>query len=213
MFNPIPGIVCIGFLLSLVFALGSCEDKGKLDIAAKLSPKKMPTMMSRNVETLISDSGYVQYKIVSPKWYVYDEANPPCWYFPEGLYLIKYDRKLKQTASVACDSARYYKPDKLWLLMGNVELRQAPADLFVSQRLYWNQRTHKIYTDTFMHVETATQMLEGTGFISDENLREYRVLKPRGIFPVDRDKIRGENGNAPSETPSVRPSARVDTVF
>lgn len=190
----LPLVVMLAVLCLLGSLLAGCKEEGKIDVAAKLNPKKMPTMMSRNVETLISDSGRVQYKIVSPLWYVYDETDPPYWYFPEGLYLIKYDAQLRQISSVACDTARYYKLDKLWELKGNVEMKNAPKDLFLSQRLYWNQRKHTIYSDTFMHVETETQMLEGTGFISDENLRSYRVIKPKGIFPVNRDNLRSGGG-------------------
>lgn len=205
----INGLRLTAWLTIFVLLSGAvgCKEDGKVDISSRLDPKSMPTMMTRNVETLISDSGRVQYKIVSPVWYVYDEKQPPYWYFPEGLYLVKYDKDLKQISSVACDSARYYKLDRLWHLMGNVEMRNAPKDLFLSQRLYWNQRSHTIYSDTFMHVETATQMLEGIGFVSDENLRSYRVLKPKGVFPVNRDNLKpggGENHDNDVADPSYR---------
>lgn len=172
------------FVLSM---MPGCRDDKKIDVASRLRPDRMPTMMTRNVSTLISDSGVIQYKIVAPIWKVYDNEPDPYWIFPEGLYLQKYDKVFNVIATVAADSARYFKNRKLWKLEGNVELTKAPKDLFLSHRLFWDQRLNEIYSDTFIHIETATHVLEGIGFRSNDRLTAYRVLKPQGIFPVNED--------------------------
>lgn len=176
-------------IIGLLFAAVGCKEEKKVDVAATLNPQKMATMTTKNVSTLISDSGVIQYKIVSPIWKVYDQIDTPYWVFPEGLYLQKYDRQFNVIATVAADSARYFKDRKLWKLMGRVELTKAPKDLFQSQELYWNQNTNKIYSDSFIHIETATHVLEGIGFISNDKLTEYRVIKPMGIFPVNKEDM------------------------
>ncbi|MDE5790861.1 MAG: LPS export ABC transporter periplasmic protein LptC [Muribaculaceae bacterium] len=178
-------LMIIGLLL---FAVG-CKEEKKVDVAASLNPEKMATMTTKNVSTLISDSGVIQYKIVSPLWKVYDQIDTPYWIFPNGLFLQKYDRAFNVIATVAADSARYFKDRKLWKLMGRVELTKAPKDLFQSAELYWDQNSNKIYSDSFIHIETATHVLEGIGFISNDKLTEYRVIKPMGIFPVNKDEM------------------------
>ncbi len=167
--------------------LPGCNDEKKIDVASRLKPETMPSMMTRNVSTLISDSGVIQYRIVAPIWKVFDNSADPYWIFPEGLYLQKYDRKFNVIATVAADSARYFKNRKLWRLEGNVELTKAPNDLFLSQRLFWDQRFNEIYSDTFIHIENATHVLEGIGFRSNERLTNYRIIKPQGIFPINQD--------------------------
>lgn len=162
----------------------ACTSERKVDVS-NINPSKMPTMRTENVSTLISDSGITQYKIVSPIWLVYDEAHRPYWHFPKGLYLQKYDRNFNVIASVACDSAYYWKNEKLWQLDGHVEMHQVPKTLFLTQQLFWNERTHQVYTDSFIHVENLTHVLEGHGFHSDEKLTSYSILHPTGIFPVN----------------------------
>lgn len=169
---------------------GSCTRETKIDVSGQLHPDKMPTMVTRNVNTLISDSGVTQYKIVAPLWYVYDEVDTPYWLFPEGLYLQKFDRSFKVVATVAADSARFFRLQKLWKLEGNVEMTKEPKDLFLSPRVFWDQRKQKLYSDTFIHIENATHVLEGTGFESNERLTKYRILHPTGIFPVDRNNLK-----------------------
>ena len=194
------------FVFSLFFSAG-CREEKKVDVASGLNPDKMATMTTKNVSTLISDSGMVQYKVVAPIWKVYDRVDTPVWLFPDGLFLQQYDRAFKVISTVAADSARYFKDQKLWKLMGRVELTKAPKDLFQSAELYWDQRTNKIYSDSFIHIETATHVLEGIGFISNDKLTEYRVIKPMGIFPVNKDDIRDGGGSpSPPESPLNTPA-------
>lgn len=178
------------FLLILFFMFPSlwwsCKEEQKLDVAHTLDPSNMPTMSTRNISTLISDSGITQYKIVAPLWNIYDEVEVPYWNFPEGIYLQKYDARYNVIATVAADSAKFFKNERLWRLEGEVEMTKVPKDIFLSPRVFWDQRQQKLYSDTFIHIENATHVLEGTGFESDESLTRYRILHPSGIFPVNR---------------------------
>lgn len=146
-------------------------------------------MVSRNISTLISDSGITQYKIITPIWYIYDEVETPYWSFPEGLYLQKFDPGYNVIATVAADSAKYFKNERLWRLEGEVEMTKVPKELFLSPRVFWDQRKQMIYSDTFIHIENETHIIEGTGFESDETLGSYRILHPNGIFPIDREAL------------------------
>lgn len=170
--------------MMLLPAATACREEAKIDVASSLHPGRMPSMMTRNVSTLISDSGVTQYRIKAPVWYVWDETDTPCWTFPEGLYLEKYDRQFRVIATVAADSARYLRRQQIWQLDGNVEMTKEPGQLFQSPQVFWDQRRHLLYNDTFMHIEDPSHIIEGTGFEADERLESYRILNPRGIFPV-----------------------------
>lgn len=176
-------------LLLLFSCLFSCREEQKVDISHSLDASKMPSMSTRNISTLISDSGITQYKIVAPLWNIYDEAEVPYWSFPEGLYLQKYDFNYNVIATVAADSAKFFKNERLWRLEGNVEMTKIPKELFLSPRVFWDQRKQQIYSDTFIHIENATHVIEGTGFESDESLSRYRILHPNGIFPIEKDNL------------------------
>lgn len=178
-------ILPAGLLLSAAALAGGCREESHIDVASSIQPARMPSMMTRNVATLISDSGVTQYKIVAPVWYVYDEVDTPYWSFPEGLYLEKYDTRFKVIATVAADSARYLRRQQIWRLDGNVEMTKEPGQLFQSPQVFWDQRRHLLYNDTFIHIEDPSHIIEGTGFEADERLTSYRILRPQGIFPVD----------------------------
>ena len=195
------------FILLALCLLAGCREKTKLNVATNLHTDTMPTMKTRNIATLISDSGIVQYKIVAPVWKVYDEAKDPYWVFPEGLYLQKYDRHHKVVATIAADSARYFKDRKIWKLDGHVEIHKAPKDKFFTEQVFWDQQKRRVYSDSFIHIENATHVLEGMGFTADENFREYSIHKPMGIFPIDRDAIAGPPDNPVSRMPGYGPGS------
>ena len=178
------------FAAALVVLFSGCKEDGKLGVATRIDPKKMPSMSTVNVATLISDSGITQYKIVSPLWNVYDEVDTPYWNFPKGIYLQKFDRKFNVIASVAADSAKFFRLQNLWKLDGNVELKKEPGELFLTQQLFWDQRRNKLYSDSFIHIETPERMLEGHGFESNDRLTKYSIRRPTGIFPVSEDMRR-----------------------
>lgn len=179
--------VAVAATLAAVILSGGCKEDGKLGVAGKIDPKTMPSMSTVNVATLISDSGITQYKIVSPLWNVYDEVDTPYWNFPKGIYLQKYDRKFNVIASVAADSARFFRMLNLWRLDGHVELKKEPGELFMTQQLFWDQRRNRLYSDSFIHIETPDRMLEGIGFESNDRLTKYTIKHPTGIFPVNED--------------------------
>ena len=181
--------ILILFFISFSILM-SCKEERKVDIFKSLDSSTMPTMSTKNIATLISDSGITQYKIISPLWNIYDEAEVPYWEFPKSIYLEKYDKNYKVIATVAADSAWYYKNDRLWKLVGKVEMYKSPDELFLSPRVYWDQKKQQLYSDTFIHIENATHVIEGTGFESDETLTRYRILHPTGIFPIDKEAIR-----------------------
>lgn len=184
----------------LVMLAMACTEETKVDVAKSLYADRIPTMCTRNISTLISDSGVTQYRIVAPLWEVYDEGENPHWRFPEGIYLRKYDPKFRVIATIAADSAIYHKDRQLWELDGHVEITKEPRELFLSQQVFWNQNTRKVYSDSFIHIENATHVLEGHGFESNENFTSYTITRPTGIFPAVKPDAGPANG-----TPAAAP--------
>lgn len=178
--------------ISLIFALlaivGCTKEDMKIGVNAKMDTDDIPTMLTRDVKTLISDSGMTKYRITAKVWYVYDEVKVPVWKFPQGLYLEKFDNKFKVEAHIRCDSATYFKNQKLWRLDGNVEIKNTLKEEFLTEQLFWNQADHKVYSDSFIHINKSDRIIEGYGFQSNERMTVYHINKPSGIFPVDEDR-------------------------
>lgn len=166
----------------------SCKEEKKEIMSGSTDPETTPTMSTRDVVTLISDSGITRYHINTPIWNVYDEAEEPSWKFPEGLHIQTYDMKMKPEATIDCDSAIYLKNKQIWHLMGYVNIRNTIGEKFLTEELYWNQSMRKVYSDSFIHIEREQKTIEGYGFESNETMTNYHVKKVSGIFPANQFK-------------------------
>ena len=176
----------------------SCKEDAKID-TAEASAGDVPTMMTRNVETLISDSGVTRYRINTPLWYMYDEVKEPYWKFPDGLNLVKFDNFFRAEATVDADSATYFKNKQVWRLDGNVNISNVMNEKFLTQQLFWDQRGRKLYSDSFIHIERTDRVLEGYGFESNEQMTRYTIKRVSGIFPASEFRGKGQRADSIGE--------------
>lgn len=177
-----------------------CKEEDRVGVG-DADAAALPTMLTRDVETLVSDSGITKFKITTPVWYVYDEGEAPHWLFPEGLWLEKYDPDMKIEATITADSATYFKQKQLWRLDGHVDISNTDGSRFLTPQLFWDQRMHKLYSDSFIHIEQPSQVLEGFGFDSNEQLTRYNVRSVSGIFPTNSFRG-GSRQQADAESPA-----------
>ena len=112
----------IAILIVILIASG-CKDDGGVTSNQKIDASKMPTMISTNVQTLLSDSGYTKYRITTKKWLAFEEQKDPHWIFPEGLIAEELDEKTFEVKmSMKCDSAHYDRNTRMLNLVGNITI-------------------------------------------------------------------------------------------
>lgn len=187
-------------MLSLLIAT-SCEEQ-KEHTAAAINPRDSVAMMtSYGINTLISDSGVMKYRIVAERWEVNENLNPKRWIFRRGMFMQQFDEKFHVEAYVQSDTAFYYTEKRLWHLIGNVRVRTTDGLRFSSEELYWDQNSHELYSNKFSHLITPERELQGSYFTSDERMEHYKVTNTKGSFTrEDADKKKDDNKNTQNET-------------
>ncbi len=83
----------VGVVAIVVFALlgAACSRSKNKMVSSFDDMSAVPTLRTLDVETLISDSGVIRYRIKSPEWLIYENAPEPYWLFPRKLYVEKFD--------------------------------------------------------------------------------------------------------------------------
>ena len=165
--------------------LTACSEEKRETIAISADPETFPTMKTIDVSTVISDSGYTRYHITTPLWLMFEEAKDPHWNFPQGIFVVKFDTAMVEDGTFTADTALYFSKKKLWRFDRNVRMRNVNGDRFLTQQLFWDQIAHKIYSDSFIHIERPDKTIEGYGFESNENMTAYTIRRPSGIFPAN----------------------------
>ncbi|MBR3609768.1 MAG: LPS export ABC transporter periplasmic protein LptC [Bacteroidales bacterium] len=179
--NRIYPYIVVLFILTMI----GCGKDNKVVIESFTDPNEVPTIYSKDVSTLISDSGVTRYRVVAPDWYMYENSETPRWYFPRGIYLETFDDDYNVAAFLEGDTAIFYKNQRLWEIRGDVKMANTNDERFFTEQLFWSQDAKKIYSDTIIHIERGDRIIEGLGFESNQNMTQYKILKTTGIFPVE----------------------------
>lgn len=158
------------------------ENEKSINIECSDSVAVMSTF---DVNTIVSDSGRISYKIIADEWRIYDKRNPPHWAFERGIYLEKYDIEMNIEATVKCDTAYYYSEQKLWKLIGNVDIKNTNNEKFYTHLMYWDQDKEKIYSDAYIKIEQTDHITEGIGFSANQNLTVWQINNTKGIFTIE----------------------------
>ena len=166
----------------------SCGKENKEVVDVSFDPEKSYTMKALDISTLISDSGITRYRLNTKKWLVFEKAAEPHWYFPDGVYVEKFDTLFRAEASIKADTAYYYDKKGLWKLIGNVKVSSLAGERFVTSLLFWDQRTEKVYSDKFIKIEQAERAITGIGFESNQSMTLYKIFNPQGVFPVSESR-------------------------
>lgn len=180
--RSLPSVIAV---VGLACAAGTaCSPERQHYVPNSLGGNLTPTMATTDVNTLISDSGYTRYKVVTPLWLMFEDADEPFWRFPQGIELEQFDLAMNPESSVVADSAVYLSRKRVWQLDGNVVMVNTDRDSFLTQQLFWEQSTRKIYTDSFIHIVRSDRTIEGYGFESDQSMKWYTVTHPTAILPA-----------------------------
>lgn len=172
----------------VLFFYTACGSTDTETVSIKFDPETTPSMITDSVTTLISDSGITRYKLVADNWQVFDKAKDPYWYFPEGIYLERFDSLFEVEAKILADSAWNYTDKRLWRLKGNVDIRNMEGEMFLSDELFWDQKEQRVYSDKYIQIKRGDTELKGYGFESNQEMTEYRIFRPHeGKIPFKEE--------------------------
>lgn len=182
-------LACTSVVLFLLLA--SCQEQKEHIAPAIYDRDSVAMMVTYGVNTLISDSGVIKYRIVSERWEVNQNRNPTRWIFDKGLFLEQFDQKFHLQSYIQCDTAYYYDEKRIWELRGRVKVLTTDGLRFTSEQLYWNESKHELYSYVFSKLVTPERELQGSYFRSDEKMTKYYVSNSKGAF--EKGDFAGDN--------------------
>lgn len=206
----------VALISCLLFVfLFSCTEAHE-HIAPAVNPEdSVSTMTSYGVNTLISDSGVIKYRIVTERWDVNTVRQPSRWEFMKGIFFEQFDEQFHVQGYIQADTAWYFDKIRLWKLRGRVNLRNVNGLIYTSEELYWDGIRHEFYSTVFSRVVTPERTMEGTYFRSDEKMEHYIVTNSKGSFiasDFDPDPVEQPADTAAPVTVSITSSASSPTT-
>lgn len=194
-----------GFLMMFLL-LVACQEQVEHTAPAIRERDSVAMMTSYGVNTLISDSGVIKYRIVAERWEVNTVKNPSHWTFEKGLFLEQFDEKFHINSYIQADTAYYYDQQKVWKLYGRVRILTKDGLRFTSEQLIWDQNKHEMSSNVFSKLVTPERTLQGSHFWSDEKMTRYYVSNSKGSF------VKGDVAGTQGDTLSSKPDSVKENI-
>jgi LPS export ABC transporter protein LptC len=167
-------------IMLFIILLSSCEDKKKDEAAVKYIG---PNSVVDNLSVMYSDSGRAVVKMTTAQQIEYQNEDK---FYPKAVYVTFFDKNTVEYSSLRGDSARYFKQENYYKIMGNVFFfnRLAQQSLHTDE-LNWSPEKRKIYTDKAVQINTPSEEIHGIGMDARQDFSNYKIRKPTGIFAMD----------------------------
>ena len=112
------------FVISLFsFSTSSCTEPHEHTARAINPEDSASIMVSYGVNTLISDSGVIKYRIVTERWEVNTVRQPSRWEFMKGIFFEQFDEQFHVQGYIQADTAWYFDQQRLWKLRGGLSAK------------------------------------------------------------------------------------------
>lgn len=187
---------------AMITMLASCSQEHEHTAPAIYDRDSVAMMTTYGVNTLISDSGIIKYRIVAERWEMNDKKKPSRWIFNKGVLLEQFDQTFHVQSYIQCDTAYYYDQKRLWELRGRVRILTKQGLRFSSEELFWDEIQHEIWSNVFSHLVTPDREMQGSHFRSDERMTRYQIYNGKGSFTrgdIDKsssDTVRGPQADS-----------------
>lgn len=154
-----------------IASLVSCEKKA----AVKADPYTGPVIEAYDIETKYSDSARPKISVKSAKELEYENGDR---HFPNGISMDFYDVNTgKQTSYLKGNSAKYIHEKDIYVVTGDVLVQSLEEkEKLNTEELVWHPSEKKITSDKFVRIETPSEIVTGTGLVSNEDFTNYRIL-------------------------------------
>lgn len=168
-------------LPGIAVLLFSCEnDIQKVKEFAEI--KNQPTIVADGFETIYSDSTVITYKLITPELIYYEDVDPPYIEYPSGVQIEKFDRKMNITASIRSNYAKFFTRERQWEAKNNVIAVNANGDTLKTEQLLWDEEKEKIYSDEFVKIIRADQVITGIGLEANQDFSNWKIKDPKGTI-------------------------------
>lgn len=142
-----------------------------------------PLRIVENIELFYTEDSQVKVKMIAATVYEFESGDRE---FPDGLYLEFFDENGKLESTLRANEAYYFKKEQQWRGRGKVEVKNLDEnEQLNTEELFWKPAEEKIFTDKFVTIRQESDVIYGQGLEAKQDMSEYEIKKPEGIFSVD----------------------------
>lgn len=161
----------------LVLLFAGCEEKVRPSVVA-LAQSEVPSQESWNSTVVFSDSGKTRALLT---------AGYIAVYTPQGYTLLRdsvrvdfFDQQERHTSRLTAQRGRVNDRTRDFTAYESVRVLSDSGTVLKTDSLQWRNEEQLIVTQAFVEIIAPTEHLMGHGLVSDQALKNYRILRVTG---------------------------------
>lgn len=170
---------------ALLILLCGCENDPKeiQQISAAAAPTEDK---ATDVTLLYSRGDHLEARLFIDEFIRAGNARPPYTEAQKGLRIEFFNPNLQVESVLTAKYARWYEQQNNVLIRNNVVIVNKKGERMQTEELVWNQKAGKFFTEKFVRISTATQMLYGDGMEANQDFSTYQIKNLKGSVAVDK---------------------------
>jgi len=157
----------------------SCENKFQPP-KTDYNKGEIPDQESWNSSVVFSDSGKIKAVLKAGHIAVYNSHN---YTLIDSGATVDFYKDGEIVSTLTGKRGKVLEPSKDIEMFDSVIVISRKNNTTVNtQRMYWNNKLQEVSSDAFVKIKTEKEDIEGYGFKSDQNLKNYSIFKVTGII-------------------------------
>ena len=155
-----------------------CEEKIKPSVLGGVSGAALPSQESWNTTITFTDSGIV--KAILKSGHISEYEGTKQTLLDSGVHVDFFDQHGVHSSVLTSRTGKVDENTNNLEATGNVVVVSDSGVVVETEKLFWDNQRQLIHSDEFVKITSPKEKLQGHGFESDQNLKNYKIFKVTG---------------------------------
>jgi LPS export ABC transporter protein LptC len=106
---------------------------------------------------------------------------------PNGVLVLFYDDAQKEDGRLKAKYGISYDAQQKIIVRNDVEVVNVKGEKLNTEELTWDTKTHMLFTDRSVKINTGKEVLFGEGMTAKEDFSQYKIKHLTGTVKVKND--------------------------
>lgn len=151
--------------------------------------KLSPSQTGDSVTILYTDSALLKIMLKANRLLMFENnVSEPLTIMPKGVFVTFFDAEEKISSTLRANYGIRYGHSKRMEVKYDVEMINKEGKKLNTEHLIWDEQNKRIYTKADIKITTATEIIMGKGFTSNQDFTKYEINEITGILKLkDKD--------------------------
>lgn len=180
------------FLFSAMMMHSACK-RNTDTFAQNIQKGEVPIEIADSIQYTFSDSAVKRFYLTAPQVLTFQKVNKETKFienkyrtFPNGVDIITYYWNGKEDTRLHANRGYWYESKQKIIGKNGVVITNSEGGKLETDSLIYDQKTKKIYSDAPVKITTPKEIIQGVGFIANDNFTQYQIKNIVGTITLEK---------------------------